>query len=229
MQAYYNNQFMLLDEVKVSPLDRGFLFGDGVYEVIPVYNRRLFKGEEHLIRLENSLDQTRIENPLSRAEWLEILNQLIESNSERLGDDQAVYLQVTRGYAPVRNHAFPDQSESTVFAYSMPLTPPDYGDANYPGANVVTCEDERWQRCDIKSVNLLANAMANQYARDNNAAEAILLRGGNVVEATSSNVFIVKNKVILTPPKDNILGGITRQCVLDLAKKSGFKISRNCD
>ncbi|APS57205.1 D-amino acid aminotransferase [Piscirickettsia salmonis] len=222
MQAYYNGQFMPLDEVKVSPLDRGFLFGDGVYEVIPVYNHRLFKGEAHLLRLENSLDQIRIENPLTRADWLDLLNQLIDSNKESLREYQAVYLQVTRGDAPIRSHAFPDQIESTVFAYSMPLASLDYSSADYAGESVVTCNDERWQRCDIKSLNLLPNALANQYACDHHATEALLMRGNTIVEATSSNVFIFKNNTILTPPKDNILAGITRQCMLDLAKQHGL-------
>ncbi|MGJ3493396.1 D-alanine aminotransferase [Piscirickettsia salmonis] len=222
MYAYYNSQFMPLDEVKVSPLDRGFLFGDGVYEVIPVYNHRLFKGEAHLLRLENSLDQIGINHPLSRGGWVDLLNQLIDSNKATLGQHQALYFQVTRGHAPTRQHAFPDQIEPSIFAYSMPLTPPDYSSADYAGVSVVTCQDERWQRCDIKSLNLLPNALANQYAREHHAAEALLMRDNTIVEATSSNVFIVKNNTILTPPKDNILGGITRQCVLDLAKQYGL-------
>jgi len=198
-------------------LDRGFIFGDGVYEVIPVYGRMLFRLEEHLARLAYSLRSIRLANPHDARTWATLLGTVVDRNP---WDDQSVYLQVTRGVAP-RSHEFP-QTPPTVFIMANPLkTPPP--ESRERGVAVVTREDYRWRRCDIKSVSLLANVLLRQEAEDAGAAETVLLRDGNVTEASASNVYVVKNGVIASPPKDNlILPGITYDLVLELARAAGL-------
>jgi len=212
--VYLNGEFMPLEEARVPVLDRGFIFGDGVYEVIPVYARNPLRLAEHLARMQNSLDAIRLRNPLTADDWTHIVGQIIERNP---WDDQAVYVQVTRGVAP-RDQAFPANATPTVFVMSNAMSKPS-AEQREQGVGVITAEDFRWQRCDIKSVSLLANCLLRQLAAEAGCVEAVLLRDGYVTEASTSNVFIVKDGVIVSPPKDRrILPGITLDLVLDLAR-----------
>jgi D-alanine transaminase len=219
--CYLNGEFVPLAEARVPVLDRGFIFGDGVYEVIPAYGRALFRLEAHLARLACSLRSIRLENPHDEQAWTKVLGAVVDRNP---WDDQSVYLQVTRGVAP-RSHEFPKPPVApTVFIMANPLkTPPP--ETRERGVAVVTREDYRWRRCDIKSVSLLANVLLRQEAEDAGAAETVLLRDGNVTEASASNVFVVKRGVIASPPKDNlILPGITYDLVLELARAAGLPV-----
>lgn len=217
--AYLNGSFLPLEDARVSVMDRGFLFGDGVYEVIPVYGGRLFRLAHHLQRLQNSLDGVRIGNPLTPQQWRELLEELVRRNT---GLDQAVYLQVTRGVAPKRDHAFPQAVSPTVFAMSNPLPAPRDSAAEQ-GVEAVTLPDIRWQHCDIKAITLLANVMLRQQAVEADTAEAILLRDGYAVEGAASNIFIMHNGVLVTPPKGPaLLPGITRDLLIELAAASGL-------
>jgi D-alanine transaminase len=212
--AYLNGAFLPLEQAQVSVLDRGFLFGDGVYEVIPVYGGRLFRLAHHLRRLRNSLDGVRIHNPLGDDEWTELLNTLVERND---GGDQAVYLKVTRGADVKRDHAFPAGIKPTVFAMSTPQPGPrDLGTET--GISAITLPDIRWKLCNIKAITLLPNVLLRQQAVDAGSAEAILINDGLAIEGAASNLFIVKNGVVITPPNSNaLLPGITRDLVLELA------------
>jgi D-alanine transaminase len=214
--VYLNGAFMPLEEARVPVLDRGFIFGDGVYEVIPVYGRKPLRLAEHLARMQNSLDAIRLRNPLTADDWTHIVGQIIERNP---WDDQAVYVQVTRGVAP-RDQAFPANATPTVFVMSNAMSKPS-AEQREKGVGVITAEDFRWQRCDIKSVSLLANCLLRQLAAEAGCVEAVLLRDGYVTEASTSNVFLVMEGVIVTPPKDRrILPGITLDLVLDLAREA---------
>ncbi|MGB5607318.1 MAG: D-amino acid aminotransferase [Gammaproteobacteria bacterium] len=212
--AYLNGTFLPLDEASISVLDRGFLFGDGVYEVIPVYAGRLFRLSHHLQRLDDSLEAVRIGNPLAQASWSELLDELITRNH---GGDQNIYLQVTRGVAARRDHAFPADTRPTVFAMSTPGGPP-VDIPSVTGIKAVTLPDIRWELCNIKAITLLPNVMLRQQAVDADTAEAILTRDGFATEGAASNLFIVSNGTLLTPPKSPaLLPGITRDLVLELA------------
>lgn len=214
--VYLNGEYMPLAEARVPVLDRGFIFGDGVYEVIPVYARVPLRLAEHLARMQNSLNAIHLRNPLAAEEWTRIIGQIIERNA---WEDQAVYVQVTRGVAP-RDQAFPADATPTVFVMANAMSKPS-AEQRERGVGVITAEDFRWQRCDIKSVSLLANCLLRQLAAEAGCVEAILLRDGHVTEASTSNVFLVKNGVIVSPPKDRrILPGITLDLVLDLARKA---------
>lgn len=213
--AYFNGEFRPLEEIHVSPLDRGYLFGDGVYEVIPVYAGVLFRAREHLLRLESSLAKIRIEDSLGLSAWTELLEELVERNG---GGHQSLYLQVTRGVAP-RDHVFPDTSSPSVFA----MTRIKSVDPEIAPVRVITRPDIRWQRCDIKSIALLANVLMRQEADDESAAEAVFIRDGFVTEGAASNVFVVTSQIVRTPPKGpHILPGITRDLVLELAGDAGL-------
>jgi D-alanine transaminase len=204
---------MPLEEARVPVLDRGFIFGDGVYEVIPVYSRKPFRLKEHLKRLQTSLDGIRLNNPHSDAQWVELLAQLVTQNQ---GEDQYIYLHITRGVAK-RDHAFPKQAQPTVFIMSTPLqtTPPELLKT---GVAAITAQDNRWLRCDIKTISLLPNVLLRQMAVDGGAGETVLLRDGFLTEGAASNIFVVKNGVVLAPPKNHlILPGITYDVVLELA------------
>jgi D-alanine transaminase len=219
--VYLNGVFLPLEEACVSVTDRGFLFGDGVYEVIPAYGGRLFRLPHHLQRLQNSLDGIRLANPLRSAEWESMLNELLARNGDAAGpdNDQSVYLQVTRGCAARRDHSFPEIVNATVYAASNPIAPPDPA-IEQNGVTVITLNDIRWQRCDIKAITLLSNVLLRQQAVDQGAAEAILIRDEQVIEGSSSNLFMVKDGTIITPPKsERMLPGITRDLVLELAAK----------
>lgn len=218
--VYLNGRFMPLEEARIPVLDRGFIFGDGVYEVIPVYSRHPFRLAEHLARLQNSLDGIRLPNPLSSEEWTKLTHEIVARNA---GDDQSVYLQVTRGVAK-RDHAFPKGVPQTVFMMSNPLTtPPPEQVAN--GVAAITAVDFRWLKCDVKSISLLGNCLARQLAADAGAVETILFRDGHLTEASASNVFVVKNGVLLAPPKNNlVLPGITYDVVLEIARAREFDV-----
>lgn len=213
--VYLNGVFVPIEEAYVSVLDRGFLFGDGVYEVIPVYGSHLLRLTKHLQRLQNSLDGIRLQNPLSMAEWRDMLQHLVSRNE---GVDQSVYLQVTRGVAPKRDHRFPDEVIPTVFAMSNPLSPVPR-DALHAGTTAITLDDIRWRVCNVKATALLANTLLRQQASDRDAGEAILLRDGLVTEGSASNVFIVTGGMLVTPRTSPLLlPGITRDLVLELAR-----------
>lgn len=206
--VYLNGDYLPQNNAKVSVLDRGFLFGDGVYEVIPVYGGRPFRLDEHLRRLDNSLRGIRMTNPLSDNQWADIFDRLIAGSH-----DQYLYLQVTRGVAPKRDHAIPSDVNPTVFVMCSPIAP-----IPTSGVRAVTMDDIRWQWCHIKAITLLANVLLRQEAVDRGAAEAILTRDGWVTEGAASNVFAVVDGVLMTPPKGNdLLPGITRDLVLELA------------
>lgn len=213
--AYLNGNYQPLAETQVSVMDRGFLFGDGVYEVIPVYARRPFRLHEHLQRLNNSLTATRIENPLAMADWEAIVMRLIESSDSA---DQQIYLQVTRGVAPVRNHAFPEHAVPTVFAMTDPLLPPA-PELLATGAAAVSAADIRWLRCDIKATSLLANCLLRQLAVDAGCAETVLFRNGLLSEGAATNIFVVRDGVLLAPPKNHLmLPGITYDVILEICR-----------
>ncbi len=214
--VFLNGEFMPLDEARVPVLDRGFIFGDGVYEVIPVYAKRLFRLDEHLDRLNNSLDATRIPNPYPESEWKKYLSQLVMKHDI---EDQSIYVQVTRGVAK-RDHAFPGDITPTVFMMSNPLKVTDTETFN-KGVSAITLDDIRWQYCNIKAITLLPNILLKQTAIDEGASEAILVRDGEVTEGSASNIFIVIDGVIKTPPKSSrLLPGITRDLIVELAKKN---------
>ena len=218
--VYLNGVFVPIEEARIPVLDRGFIFGDGVYEVIPVYSRHPFRLAEHLRRLQYSLDKVRIANPHSDAEWSQLVRDIVQRNA---GDDQSVYLQVTRGVAK-RDHAFPKDVQPTVFMMSNPLVTPAPALVE-SGVACITAQDYRWLNCDIKSVSLLGNCMLRQLSVDAGAAETILFRDGKLTEASASNVFIVRNGVVLTPPKDHlVLPGITYDVVLEIARAREFEV-----
>lgn len=211
--VYLNGEFCHADQAKVSVFDRGFLLGDGVYEVIPAYAGKLFRLKEHLDRLQSSLDAIRLENPLPYEQWEEMLSRLVKENFD---PNLSVYLQVTRG-AAVRDHAFPKDTPASIFAMANKIQalPEKY---YQEGVAAITVEDNRWQRCDIKSISLLANVLLRQQAVDQGVSEAILVRDGMLTEGSASNVFVVVDGEIRTPPKGQyILPGITRDLVLELA------------
>jgi len=217
-RVYLNGEFLAPDAAHVSAFDRGFIFGDGVYEVIPVFGGRLFRLPHHLARLERSLAAIRLPNPLSSAQWEQVFTRLVRENG---AGDQSVYLQVTRGAAP-RDHAFPADVRPTVFAYAQTLSYPTPA-AVAAGVSAVTTEDIRWRRCDIKAIALLANALLRQQAIERGAAEAILIRDGFVTEGAASNVFVVERGRVLTPPNGPfLLPGVTRDLVLELAQAHGI-------
>lgn len=220
MTVYLNGRFLPLEDAKISVLDRGFIYGDGVYELIPVYGRKPFRLKQHLARLQRSLDGIRLANPHSDAEWERIIRELIARMSF---DDQGVYFQVTRGVAK-RDHAFPTGTSPTVFMMSNPLALPS-ADAVDRGVAVVTARDERWLHCDLKTISLLGNVLARQLAVDGGAAETVLFRDGHLTEASASNVLIVREGVIVAPPKDNqILPGITYDAAFEVAREGGLAV-----
>jgi D-alanine transaminase len=211
--VYLNGKFMPIEEARVPVLDRGFIFGDGVYELVPVYSRVPFRLDEHLARLERSLEAARIRNPHSRAEWRDIVLGLV---AKQPFEDQGVYFQVTRGVAK-RDHAFPKDAVPTVFMMSNPLSTPS-PEAVERGVSAVSAIDDRWLHCDIKSISLIGNVLLRQISADAGGAETILFRNGKLSEASASNVFAVKGGVILSPAKSHlILPGITYDVVVEIA------------
>ena len=212
--VFLNGKFLPIEEARVPVLDRGFIFGDGVYELIPVYSRAPFRMDEHFARLEKSLAAVRIKNPYAREKWREILLALI---AQQPWDDQGVYLQVTRGVAK-RDHAVPAGVEPTVFVMCNPLVNPPQ-ELVEKGAAAVSAVDYRWHRCDIKSISLIGNCLLRQVSADAGAVETILFRDGKLTEASASNVFVAQNGLLLSPPKSNlILPGITYDVVVEIAQ-----------
>lgn len=213
--AYLDGRFLPQARACVPITDRAFLFGDGVYEVIPVYAGQPFRLAQHLTRLQRSLDGILLANPLAHKQWLEIVTQLVERNG---GGNLSIYLQVSRGAPAARDHAFPEPTvPTTVVGFSQPLkaVPASY---LLEGAGAVVRNDDRWGHCDIKSTSLLANVLLKQQAVAAGAAEAILLRDDEVTEGSSSNVFVVHDGVAHTPPQSaQVLPGITRDLILELA------------
>lgn len=222
MIAYLNGAFLPLAEAKVSALDRGFVFGDGVYEIVPVYSNKPFRLDEHLRRLQASLDGIRLANPHGMAEWRERVLQLVAQQGFA---DQSVCIQVTRGApttAPLRDHPFPQGVQPTVFMFAQPLVTASPAQ-KAAGVRAVTAVDSRWLRCNIKAISLLANVLLRQQAVDADCAETILLRDGFLTEGAASNIFVVKDGVLRSPPPSNLmLTGITYDVVLELAAAHGI-------
>lgn len=221
--AYLNGLYLPLEEARISPLDRGFLFADGVYEVIPCYNGRLFRLKQHIERLIRSLDAILLPSPHTETEWTDLLNGLVQRNG---GGHQSLYVQVTRGAPTLRDHRFPDHCPATVFALSQTLEDPESRllDAE-TGIRAMTCADTRWSHCDIKSVALLANVLLRHEARQAGCDEAILIRDGHVTEGATSNIFVVQKGELLTPPLGpHILDGITRDLIIGLAQRNEIPV-----
>ena len=218
-KLYLNGKFVEPENACISVMDRGFLFGDGVYEVIPAYGGHPFRLKGHLQRLENSLRAIRMEPPLSNEQWADILGKLL---SQLPGQDQQVYLQVTRGAYDKRLHAIPDKVVPTVLALTSMLGERN-PDIAVRGVSAVTVEDIRWHHCDIKAITLLANILGQQQAHDQQADHAILIRENKAIEGASSNLFMVREGLIITPPKSrDLLPGITRNLVLELARENSL-------
>ena len=217
--VYLNGEFLPLGNAKISVLDRGFIYGDGVYEVVPVYARKPFRMPQHLARLAHSLEGIRLADPL-RDRWTPLIGDLI---ARQPFDDQAVYLQITRGVAK-RDHAFPQGVTPTVFMMSNPLVVPTREQVEH-GVGVITAEDNRWLRCDLKTTSLVGNVLMRQLAADSEAVETVMFRNGYLTEASASNVLIVRDGRIIAPPKDNlILPGITYDATLEIAKAIGVPL-----
>lgn len=206
--VYLNGEWLPLSEARVSVLDRGFIFGDAIYEVIPAFAGRLFRLDQHLHRLDNSLAAVRMENPLTQAQWRAVLIALLERNG---GGDQSVYLQITRGTAR-RDHVPAEPLPPTVLAMSTPIVR-----QNRQPVTAIVCEDIRWKWCQIKTTALLPNVLLRLQAHEHDAYEALLIRDGWLTEGAASNVFIVKDGVVKTPPhSQNLLPGITRDLIVEL-------------
>lgn len=218
--CYLDGTYQPLTEARISPMDRGFLFGDGAYEVIPVYSRRPFRIAEHIARLGRTLDAVRIPNPHTAAEWQAIVSELVARNA---WVDQSIYLHVSRGPDERRNHAFPAVTNPTVFLMSEALVTPS-AEALASGVAAVSAADFRWARCDLKTTALLANCLLRQVAIDKGCAETVLFRDGFLTEGAASNIFVVRDGVMLAPPKSHLmLPGITYDVVLELAARHGLK------
>ncbi|MFT5426074.1 MAG: D-alanine transaminase [Gammaproteobacteria bacterium] len=217
--VYLNGHYLPIEEAKISVLDRGFTFGDGVYEVIPVYYGHIFRLKEHIERLNNNLDEVFIDKPHEMDQWGKILRELIDKNSEKdVAEDLSLYIQVTRGVSE-RDHAIDIATEQTVFVMSRTLVKKDRS----AGISAIVEEDIRWKYCHIKAITLLPSVILRHKAKQSGATEALLVRDGYVKEGAASNVFIVKDGVVKTPPKDgSLLPGITRDLVVELLPKSGI-------
>ena len=218
--AHFNGKLLPIDQISISPLDRGFIFGDGVYEVIPVYNGVPLRAREHFERLQRSMDEIQLDNPHTVDGWMKLTEELLRHHP----GDQAVYIQVTRGAPPKRDHVIPKGLTPTVFMMANPMATPSR-EAVENGVACVTSRDFRWEKCHVKSTSLLGNVLARQISVAAGATETILFRDGFLTEASSSNVFIVKNGVVLAPPRDNlILMGITYDLVQQLAREGSVKL-----
>jgi len=221
MTVYLNGRFLPLEDARISVLDRGFIYGDGVYELVPVYHRQPFRMPQHLARLQHSLDGIRLANPHTPAQWAALIGELV---AQQPFDDQGVYLQVTRGVAR-RDHAFPNDVPQTVFMMSNPLATPS-AEQVASGVAVVTAEDNRWRRCDLKTTSLVGNVLMRQLAADAGAVETVMFRDGFLTEASASNVLVVIAGSIVAPPKDNlILPGITYDAALEFARDAGLPLA----
>jgi D-alanine transaminase len=219
--CYLNGEYQRVADAKVSVLDRGFIFGDGIYEVVPVYGRRLFRFDEHMARLARSLGKLRITNPHSREEWLERCRTLMTTLADAQGvEDQVVYIQITRGVAP-RDHVMPASITPTVFMMSNPMKHAS-AEQRHHGVACVTARDFRWERGDIKSTSLLGNVLARQISADHGAVETIMFRDGWLTEAAASNVWVVHEGALLGPPKsEHVLEGIRYDLLRELCEDCG--------
>ncbi len=220
--VFLNGEWLPISQAKVSVLDRGFIFGDGVYEVVPVYGSRLFRFDEHMARLTRSLTKLRITNPAAREEWLSRCRRLIEATQKDTGAaDQLVYIQVTRGVAP-RDHVMPQGVVPTVFMMANPMKPAT-AEQRHAGVACTTARDFRWERGDIKSISLLGNVMARQMSADHGAVETIMFRDGYLTEAAASNVWVVHEGALLGPPKSElVLEGIRVELLRELCEECGI-------
>lgn len=218
--VYLNGEYLPLADAKISVMDRGFLFGDAIYEVIPAYSGKLFRFQEHMERLDNSLASIRLVNPYDPEQWLAILTPLLDGNL-----DQYIYLQITRGVGSKRDHAFPEHVSPTVFAMCSEIVPlPDLN----TGVKAISLDDCRWELCNIKATTLLANILLRQQAVEKGCAEAILIKDGYVTEGAASNIFAVIDGILITPPVDHaILPGITRDVILELAEQHKLPYSED--
>ena len=219
--CYLNGEYSPLHLTKVSVLDRGFIFGDGIYEVVPAYGGRLFRFDEHLARLNRSLSKLRIANPHTREEWLDRCRTLVAALVEKTGaPDQIVYIQITRGVA-LRDHVMPADVQPTVFMMCSALKPAT-PEQRHQGVSCVTARDFRWERGDIKSISLLGNVLARQMSADHGATETIMFRTGHLTEAAASNVWIVHEGALLGPPKsEHVLEGIRYELIRELCEEVG--------
>ena len=227
--VYLNGRYLPVEEATISVMDRGFLFGDGIYEVIPVFGGKLLRADEHLARLQNSLDRIGLVDPLGKDAWLEMFSRLLEKNA---GEDRAIYLQVSRGayvkrdLSTQKNADIPESqlTPPTIFSMVLQVIPPDIEIVS-AGISVITVDDFRWNACDIKSTSLVANVMLKQQASDAGVEDAILIKNGQVTEGTASNVFLIKDGVLVTPPTGKqLLPGITRDLVIEIAKNNAILI-----
>ncbi|MEP6740523.1 MAG: D-amino acid aminotransferase [Caldimonas sp.] len=220
--CYLNGEYVPLPEAKVSVLDRGFIFGDGIYEVVPVYDLKLFRFDEHLARLGRSLAKLRIDSPLDREQWLERCRKLIVALHEHGGaTEQIVYIQVTRGVA-LRDHVMPLGVAPTVFMMANAMKPAS-GETRHHGVACVSARDFRWERGDIKSISLLGNVLARQISADRDAAETIMFRDGFLTEAAASNVWVVHEGAVLGAPKsEHVLEGIRYELIKELCEECGI-------
>ena len=220
--CYLNGEYSSLRDAKISVLDRGFIFGDGIYEVVPAYGGKLFRFDEHLARLSRSLGKLRIENPHTREQWIERSRKLVAALIEKTGaPDQLVYIQVTRGVA-VRDHVMPTDVQPTVFMMCSPMKPAS-AEQRHHGVACVSARDFRWERADIKSVSLLGNVLARQMSADKDATETIMFRDGFLTEAAASNVWVVHEGAVLGPPKtEHVLEGIRYELIRELCEEVGI-------
>ncbi|CAD5374634.1 D-alanine aminotransferase [Rubrivivax sp. A210] len=216
--CYLNGEFLPLSEARIPVLDRGFIFGDGIYEVVPVYGRRLFRFDEHIARMGRSLAKLRIANPATREQWLERCRTLVHAQAS---EDQLLYIQISRGVAP-RDHVMPQGLVPTVFMLATTMKPPS-AEQRHQGVACVTARDFRWERGDIKSTSLLGNVLARQISADHGCVETILFRDGMLTEASSSNVWVVHEGALLGPPKsEHVLEGIRVELLRELCEDCGI-------
>ena len=220
--CYLNGEYLPISQAKISVLDRGFIFGDGIYDVTPAYGGWLFRFDEHMARLERGLAKIRIPNPLTREQWLQRCRRLVASVTETTGAaDQVVYIEVTRGVAP-RDHVMPDGLTPTVFMMSNPMRPPS-AEQRHHGVSCITARDFRWERGDIKSISLLGNVLARQMSADHGASETLMFRDGWLTEAAASNVWIAHEGALLGPPKsEHVLEGIRMDLLKELCEDCGI-------
>ena len=215
--VYLNGEFKPIEEASINVLDRGFIFGDGIYEVIPIFNRKIFRFSEHITRLENSLREIYMSNPLKENEWRDIFNKLIDSLEQA---NQSIYLQITRGVSR-RDHDISITDKPTVFAMSRPLETNNFSS----GIKAITHEDIRWQLCNIKATTLLPSILLRHKAKEQEAREAILIRDKYVTEGAASNVFVCTDDKILTPARtSHVLSGITRDLIVEILMHNDLPI-----
>ncbi|MGA1178192.1 MAG: D-amino acid aminotransferase [Burkholderiaceae bacterium] len=226
LPCYLNGEFSTLDKANISVMDRGFIFGDGIYEVVPVYGGRPFRFAEHMARLERSLAEIRIPNLLDRAGWLDLVGQLVDRHAQSIGQapsdiNQLIYIQVTRGVA-MRDHAMPSDIKPTIFAMVNSLKAVSSSDLEN-GVHCVSEEDFRWKKAHIKSTSLLGAVLSRQISADVGATETVMFRDGYLSEAAASNVWVVKDGKVFGPPKDNlVLEGIRYGLVAELCQQEGL-------